>query len=186
VGDIADRYVKVAAQFTARAVSVPAAAWDNPAPCDGWVARDVVHHLVEWMPGFLSEHWDVAFPPVAVDTDPVGAWTTVSDTIGAALDDATLVQSERDTQAGRKSFEGAVSMLCIPDILVHTWDLARATGLDETLDADEVHAYLADVEQMGDAMDRQMRESGHFGPRVDVPADADEQTRLLAFLGRRV
>ena len=30
-----------------------------------------------------------------------------------------------------------------------------------------------------------MRGSGQFGPRVEVPADADVQTRLLAFIGRR-
>ena len=30
-----------------------------------------------------------------------------------------------------------------------------------------------------------MRDSGHYGPRVEVPADADAQTRLLAFMGRR-
>jgi hypothetical protein len=33
-------------------------------------------------------------------------------------------------------------------------------------------------------MDAVLRDSGHFGPRVDVPADADEQTRLIAFTGR--
>jgi uncharacterized protein (TIGR03086 family) len=64
---------------------------------------------------------------------------------------------------------------------VHTWDLARATGLDETLDADEVHRLVEAMEPMDEAM----RSSGHYGPRVDVPADADEQTRLLAFTGRR-
>ncbi len=27
--------------------------------------------------------------------------------------------------------------------------------------------------------------SGHYGPKVEVPADADEQTRLIAFTGRQ-
>jgi hypothetical protein len=31
-----------------------------------------------------------------------------------------------------------------------------------------------------------MRGSNAFGPAVDAPPDADEQTRLLNFLGRRV
>jgi hypothetical protein len=34
---------------------------------------------------------------------------------------------------------------------------------------------------MGDAM----RGPGAFGPELEAPEDADEQTRLLAFLGRR-
>jgi hypothetical protein len=33
-------------------------------------------------------------------------------------------------------------------------------------------------------LDEMLRASGHYGPRVEVPADADEQTRLIAFTGR--
>jgi hypothetical protein len=43
-----------------------------------------------------------------------------------------------------------------------------------------VHRYLADAEPY----EEQMRQSGHYGPRVEVPEDADEQTRLIAFTGR--
>ena len=82
---------------------------------------------------------------------------------------------------GRLSFEVAIATFCIADVLVHTWDLARATGLDETLDADEVHRLVDSMEPM----DEPMRQSGHFGPRVDVPDDADEQTRMIAFTGRQ-
>jgi Mycothiol maleylpyruvate isomerase N-terminal domain len=49
VSEISDRYRRVAGQFTQRVEAVPDGAWDNPAPCEGWVARDVVGHLVEWM-----------------------------------------------------------------------------------------------------------------------------------------
>jgi uncharacterized protein (TIGR03086 family) len=64
---------------------------------------------------------------------------------------------------------------------VHTWDVARATGLDETLDADEVHRMFSAMEPL----DEVLRASGHFGPRVPVPDDADEQTKLIAFTGRQ-
>jgi Mycothiol maleylpyruvate isomerase N-terminal domain len=46
VSEISDRYRRVAGQFTRRVEAVPDGAWDNPAPCEGWVARDVVGHLV--------------------------------------------------------------------------------------------------------------------------------------------
>jgi uncharacterized protein (TIGR03086 family) len=75
----------------------------------------------------------------------------------------------------------AIDQFGTNDILVHTWDLARATGLDETLDATEVGRMLAGMEPYDEAM----RQSGHYGPRVEVPDDADEQTRLIAFTGRR-
>ncbi len=99
----------------------------------------------------------------------------------AALDDPAVAGSERDLPFGRVTFAQAVDMVCTADVLIHTWDLARATGLDETLDSDEVHTLLLGMEPM----DEMLRQSGHFGPRVAVPDDADEQTRLIAFTGRR-
>ena len=64
--ETADRFATVAAGFTARVAAVPAAAWEQPAPCDGWVARDVVRHLVEWLsgPGFLLGTFGVETGPI--------------------------------------------------------------------------------------------------------------------------
>jgi hypothetical protein len=42
MSEIAERYRRVAGRFTDTARAVPDGAWENPAPCDGWVARDVV------------------------------------------------------------------------------------------------------------------------------------------------
>jgi uncharacterized protein (TIGR03086 family) len=67
------------------------------------------------------------------------------------------------------------------DVVVHTWDLARATGLDEALDADVVHDMLVGMEPLDDML----RASGQYGPKVEVGVDADEQARLIAFTGRR-
>lgn len=82
---------------------------------------------------------------------------------------------------GRTTFEQTIATICTPDILIHTWDLARATGGDETLDPEEVHRYVAGMEPI----DQLLRDSGHYGPRVAVPDNVDEQTRLIAFLGRQ-
>jgi uncharacterized protein (TIGR03086 family) len=182
MSEISERYRRVAGQFTARVNAVPAAAWDNPAPCDGWVARDVVGHLVEWVPGFFFGMWDL--PPLSgpsVEDDPAAAWAELDAALEAALDDPEVAPSERDTPMGRMSFEATLDMICTTDVLVHTWDLARATGLDETLDAEEVHRYVEGMEPI----DQMLRESGQYGPRVPVAPDADEQTRLIGFLGRQ-
>jgi uncharacterized protein (TIGR03086 family) len=182
MSEISERYGRVAGQFTQRVRAVPPDAWDNPAPCEGWVARDVVGHLTEWLPGFFFERWDLDAPPVpSAKEDPVAAWTAVDGVIRAALDDPAIAGQERDTPMGPNSFEEMVNMICTPDVLVHTWDLARATGLDETLDADAVHRYLAAMQPA----DQAMRQSEHYGPRIPVPDDADEQTRLIAFVGRQ-
>ena len=182
MSDEAERYRKVAAQFTQRVDAVPPEAWDNPAPCEGWVARDVVRHLVEWLPAFFFGTWDIDQPAIpSVDDDPVGAWHALDGAIQAALDNPEVATQERDTRMGRSSFEQTIDTICTPDVLIHTWDLARATGLDETLDTDEVHRFVEGMEPLDDLL----RESGHYGPRVPVPDDADEQTRLIAFIGRR-
>ena len=182
MSQVAERYRKVAAAFTRRVDAVPDDAWENPAPCEGWVARDVVRHLVEWLPSYFFPTWDIEpGPRPSVDDDPAGAWHALDTTIQAALDDPEVAGLERDTRMGRSTFAQQIDMICTPDVLVHTWDLARATGLDETLDPEEVHRYIEGAEPY----DEMLRTSGHYGPRVEVPADADEQTRLIAFLGRQ-
>lgn len=186
--EIAARFEKVAAAFTARVEAVPADRWEQAAPCEGWVARDVVRHLVEWLPGpgFLLGAFGVETGPVpSVETDPAAAWAVVRDAIQRALDDPAVAARVEDCgPPGRLSFEAAVDMTCTPDVLIHTWDLARATGLDERLDPAEVRRQLAGLEALPAEVEEKMRSSGHYGPRAAVAHDADEQTRLLAFMGR--
>jgi uncharacterized protein (TIGR03086 family) len=176
------RYDRVADQFTERVEAVPSDAWENPAPCEGWVARDVVRHLVEWVPSFFSGYagLELATGP-SVDDDPAAAWRALDASLRAALADPDVAGREFDMRGQRYRIGAAIDMFCTGDILVHTWDLARAAGLDETLDSDEVHRmYLGMV-----PYDAALRASGQYGPRVDVPDDADEQTKLIAFTGRQ-
>jgi uncharacterized protein (TIGR03086 family) len=175
------RYRRVAGQFTQRVEQVPEGAWENPAPCEGWVARDVVRHVVEWMPPLVLGNAGIPLPQgPSVDDDPAGAWRVVDRALQAALDDRGLAARELEMRAGRFTVEDAIATFCVGDLLVHTWDLARAAGLDETLDPDEVRGLLAGMEPI----DEILRQSGQYGPRVEVAADADEQTRLIAFTGR--
>jgi uncharacterized protein (TIGR03086 family) len=67
------------------------------------------------------------------------------------------------------------------DLLVHTWDLARAVGADERLDEDAVRQAYAGLKPM----DAVIRQPGVFGPKLEPPADADLQTEFLYFLGRQ-
>ena len=67
------------------------------------------------------------------------------------------------------------------DVLIHGWDLAKATDQDTTLPADLVEAAFEVVEPQKDLL----AASGMFGSDVKVPEGADRQTQLLAELGRR-
>jgi len=187
--ETAERFARVADGFSQTIAAVPADAWSYPSPCEGWTARDVVRHLVEWLPGpgFLLGTFGVETGPIpSVDDDPAGAWAVVQHAIQQALDDPNVAERVEDCgPPGRMSLAAAVDMTCTPDVLIHTWDLARAAGIDVTLDAVEVARGAAMVDSMPAGVDEAMRQSGHFGPRVDVPSTADDQTRLLAFYGRR-
>lgn len=176
----AEEYREVAGVFTDRVRG--ATDWDAPAPVAGWTARDVVRHLVEWFPAFLEGGAGITLPAgPSVDEDPVAAWTTFSDGVQAVLDDpasADLVLT--NPHIGEVPVPTAVSRFFTADVFMHTWDLARATGQDETLDPQRCAELLAGMEPM----DEVLRQSGQYGAKVAVPAGADVQTRLLAFIGR--
>lgn len=174
---------RVAAAFTERVRGTPPAAWDNPAPVEGWAARDVVRHLVEWFAAFLESGAGEELPVgPSVDDDPVGAWTVHCDGVQALLDDpATPGKTLSNRHLGDQPLDQAIDRFYTADVFMHTWDLARATGQDETLDPVKCAELLDGMRDHEQAM----RSSGHYGPRVDVPEDADIQTKLLGFIGRR-
>lgn len=178
----ADEHRRVAGEFTVTVEGVAPDAWDNPAPVDGWVARDVVGHLVEWFPAFVEGSTGIAFPggPSVAD-DPVGAWRNQTDAVQALLDDPETAEREYDfPHMGRMQLGRVIDMIYTADVFMHRWDLARATGQDETLDPQRCAVMFEGMLPM----DEVLRQSGQYGPRVEVTDDADVQTKLLAFIGR--
>ena len=81
---------------------------------------------------------------------------------------------------GRQTFEQAVDRFLSFDLLIHGWDLARATGQDDRMDPADVDRLAEAAKGFGD----KMRGPGAFGEAVEPPPGADEQDELLAFLGR--
>lgn len=173
----------IADAFGARVDGVGPGGWDRPTPCAGWVARDLIVHLAGWVPPLLADGAGVvltAGPDPAAD--PAGAWHHLDDQITELLAAPDLDTRIFDhDQAGRHPLGDAVLRFVGGDVFVHTWDLARATGQDETLDADLVRQQVAGLEQMGDAL----AASGQYAPAVPVATTADAQTQLIALTGRR-
>lgn len=177
-----EHYERVSGRFTERVRGVSPAEWDNPSPCEGWTARDVVGHLTEWIPGFFSAH-GVPFPDVpSVREDPVAAWETVQRAIADALADPVLANQPVATPFSTQSLAETVDMIVTGDVFTHTWDLARATGQDDTLDPEQLRRML---DAVGAIPEEAMRADGMFGPRIPVADDADDQTAFLAYVGRR-
>ena len=174
----AERHRLVAGIFTERVEG--ALDWEAQSPVDDWTARDVVRHLVEWFPAFLSAGGVELAPGPSVDDDPVGAWRVHADGVQALLDAPDADRPFTHPRAGAHPLEQAIDTFYTSDVFMHTWDLARATGQDERLDEQTCADLLAGMEPMEELM----RSSGQFGHRVPVPDDADVQTRLLGFIGR--
>jgi uncharacterized protein (TIGR03086 family) len=176
----AEEHREIAGAFSDRVAGT--ADWDAPAPVDGWVARDVVRHLVTWFRGFLEGGAGITLPAgPSVDDDPVQAWKVHCDGVQAVLDDpSTASKVLSNPHIGELPLELAISRMYTSDVFMHTWDLARATGQDDRLGP-------VRCQEMYDGMlpmDEMLRASGQYGPRVPVPDDADPQTRLLGFIGR--
>lgn len=85
-------------------------------------------------------------------------------------------------QFGSLSFSDFVLRMAAADTLVHSWDLARATGQDERLDPEAVDLATAILVPE----DEDIRLPGAFGTKIPARPAADAQTRLLNFLGRDV
>src|SRR5262249_25649830 len=148
VSEIIERYERITRGFTDRVRAVPADAWDNPSPCQGWTARDVVGHLTQWIPAFFRAQ-GVAFSAVpSVADDPVGAWETVRAAMAKALADPSTAAKPVATPFSTQSFAETVDMIVTGDVFTHTWDLARATGQDETLDPDQLQRMIATMGTM--------------------------------------
>ena len=179
--DVADRYRRLSATFAEKVAAVPADRWSAPTPCDGWTVADLVQHVVDAQGlflGFVGRSLPDDLPTAA--DDPVAAWSGASASVQADLDDPERAGAEFDGIFGRQTFaQGVERFLCF-DLVVHGLDLARAPGLDGRMPADEVPRIQAAAEAFGDAM----RGPGAFGDALEPPADADDQDRLLAFLGR--
>lgn len=177
---VADRYRALAADVTRRVGAVPADRWDEPSPCEGWSARAVLAHLIDSHRDMPAHVGLTVTTDIAVSDDPVGAWAQARDALQALLDDPATASLEYDGYFGRTSLQKTVDAFLCLDLLVHGWDIARATGGDLVLPPEEVDRVWQTVQGLGDSI----RMEGVCGPPVQVPADATPQDRLLAHLGR--
>jgi uncharacterized protein (TIGR03086 family) len=182
MSDYADRYRHLAAEFAEVVAAVPVDRWEAPSPCEGWTARDVVRHVVETSGMFLGFVGRALPAGPSVDDDPAGAFASAKAAIQADLDDPDRAAEEFDGFFGRRSFASAVDQFLSGDLVIHRWDLGTAAGIEVDLAPAEIERAWKDLDAFGDAA----RQPGVFGPAVEPPPGADEQTRLLCHTGRHV
>ena len=174
----ADRHRAVSATFAEHVGAVTN--WAAPTPVDGWVARDVVSHLIDWFTAFLAAGGIELPAGPAVADDPPAAWRTHSAGVQALFDGAGAESMFTHPMAGSHRLADAIDRFYTADVYMHTWDLATAAGRQADLDpqfAEELVDGMSAIEEL-------LRSSGQYGPAVAVGTDADPVTRLMGFIGR--
>jgi len=178
--EIIARVTNLTNDFDARVQATPSSAWSNAAPCDDWTAVDVVEHVASNFSRLTAAL--TSSGPVAFDaSNVVASWNSLRDAFLAALATADL-STPIAGPAGEMPAAQMIGRFLATDVLVHTWDLARAVGGDERLDPAAVAAAFSGLKMVGDAM----RRPGVFGAAVEASPTDDEQTQFLKYTGRAV
>lgn len=171
--------------FEGLVAGVPRDGWDVPSPCAGWTARDVAGHVTGGQYLIRSLATGEPEPDIAADParfvpgDVLMSWRTARKECAAALDPDALDRLIPFGGLGELPL-GLHLEGYILEPLVHAWDLAQATRQPSRLDPDLVHHAFATARVLA----APLRAAGRLAPPLLAPRGADEQTRMLAFLGR--
>jgi uncharacterized protein (TIGR03086 family) len=180
--DAATLHVAVCRRF-GDAVDAADGRWQRPSPCEGWSAHDVLEHVIGFHDVLLLR--PLGLKPYRPRDDPQRRWELTFDRVRQGLGRADVFQRVVEVPAvgmnkATQLDVGALLPRLTQDVLIHTWDLARAGGGDDRLDQQWCAVFLDRPPADPDALSA----SGMFAAPIAVDDTADAQSRLLARLGR--
>ena len=184
----AQRFAQATEFFGGHVHAASAGSWSAPTPCTDWNVHDLVNHVVNeqlWarplIEGRTIAEIGDQFDGDLLGPDPAGAWDRAAQQSRSALGAPGAQEQTVHLSYGDETAENYTSQMAL-DALVHGWDLACGIGADRAMPPELVSWAIEMVEPMIDSW----AASGLFGSQLSVDEDADEQTRLLALLGRSV
>ena len=148
----------------------------KPTPCADWDVAALLDHMVKAQAGMAGT---VSGGQVAMSESPLESFDTSVPTMLKAV---TAPEGRVKKVQGRQGEVPAAQLLssaCM-DLVVHTWDLANATGQDTPLDPGVVEFILPIVEGIA-----ARGASQAFSAPVDVPVSASQQDKVIALTGRQ-
>lgn len=161
---------------------------DAPTPCEKYAVRHLLGHLVGLAAAFQNVARKDLGPmtgtsPDAFRPDVGPDWRAELDRNLAGMTEAWRAPEawQGETEAGGVPLPGSVAgRIALNELVLHGWDLARATGQEYAPDAESLEASYALLSSWAGA------ESGPlFGAVVEVPDDAPLLDRVVALSGRR-
>ena len=174
----AERFAARARRF-AEIVEAASGREDARTPCEAWTVREVVQHAVDTERDFFARH-DLDLGPAPDLADPAAGWRAHSEAMTRVLSGEGVPEREYDGFFGRTTIADTMADFYGWDLVIHGWDIARATGQEWSIPDEEAARLQATADGWGDAL----HSEGICGPEVPVPDDASPQDRLLARLGR--
>jgi uncharacterized protein (TIGR03086 family) len=182
-----DLYVKAMTATRRYVDGVRADQWHAPTPCTEWDVKQVANHIIGenlWA-GELYQGKTIGEVGSKLDgdltgADPAAAYRNSATVASNVVTAPGAMEATCHLSFGDHSGADYAAQLFM-DLLIHGWDLAKATGQDTRLDSELVAACMPVAQQLTS----QFRSAGVFGEDLPVSPDADPQAKLLALLGRR-
>jgi uncharacterized protein (TIGR03086 family) len=184
--DLQELYRRACERYGEHVHAIRDEQWTSPTPCTEWDVKALVGHLiteVAWVSPLVggrsvAEVGDELSGDLTGD-DPVASWDRyAAASMAAVTEPGAMERTVRLTKRQLPASEYTTEVFV--DLLIHGWDLARAIGAQETLDAESVELVFQQMKPHQD----ELNASGVFGSRVEPPENADVQTQLLAVFGR--
>jgi uncharacterized protein (TIGR03086 family) len=190
-----DRFLLSSAAFERNLRAVRPGQWTSPTPCAEWNVRQLVNHMARGnisytrlLHGGTTAEFLRLRDTDALGTDPAGAYARSVRDCAEAFGGPGALRRLLDYPLGRVTGLQALAVR-ITDSTIHTWDLARAVGTDDILDASlvawidnhlgEIYAGLAESPIAAETTHR------FFAAPEDAPAhNASQQDQLLCRMGR--
>ncbi|GAA2446447.1 TIGR03086 family metal-binding protein [Streptomyces macrosporus] len=163
-----------------------------PTPCEGTTVGDLLHHVLGLSIAFRDAARKELGPTTRVDPTSSRPSAALLPTdwrarVPRLLDELVAAWREPGawegtTQAGGVTLPAEVAgRVALNELVLHGWDLARATGQEYTCDEASLRASIDLLSRTTDEADR----AGTFGPVVEVPPDAPLLHRAVGLGGRR-
>jgi uncharacterized protein (TIGR03086 family) len=180
--NIAERHLCICQTF-GNEVSAVGGHWHFQSPCGEWDARGVLEHVIGFHDVLLLK--PLGAKPQRPKGDPVGRWSATLEALGGVLSQPGLFDGSVDVPpVGNNPPSQIDAARLVPllslEVLVHTWDLARAAGHEVILDPGICRTFLDGLP----SDDAALSKTGMYDRPRNVPDGSDMQAQLLARLGR--
>lgn len=180
-----DHWKTAIAAFSNVVAQVRDEQWDSPTPCPDWTVRDVVAHVAHWQRATVGQLDAPAAIATPLDDDPAAWWAVVRGALEAAVAVEGAMDQTMESPWLTAPF-GEMMLLPTIDLIFHTWDLAQAIGVDDTLPEATCLACYENMLPFDEAI--RVSTGGYpdgYADKIEPPAGANAQTLLLCFGGRQ-